>query len=261
MFWTLKMNYGKVILINKIKEVTLETIEKMPLAPEQCVMGFGTTLIVAPHADDESLGCGGLISLLRKYGHSVFILLLSDGTLSHPSSLEYPAEKLRELRENELILAAKTLGVAAENLVFCRFKDRNVPNKSHQDFQKAVDNISKVMEVLKPQSIFIPWRRDPHPDHRAAFQLIQAAETASAKIFEYPIWLHEIAENGDEPNLDEAMPFRLNISSVLPIKLEAIAAHQSQISDLISDDPEGFRLSESMLNHFKVPYEIFFTSK
>lgn len=241
--------------------MNLETIEKMPLAPEQCVMGFGTSLIVAPHADDESLGCGGLIALLRKYGQTVYIVLLSDGTLSHPNSLEYTAEKLRALRENELILAAQTLGVEAENLIFCRYKDRSVPNKSSDDFAAAIANISKMIEVIKPQSIFVPWRRDPHPDHLAAFQLVEAAETSSAKIYEYPIWLHEIAENTDEPDDDEAMPFRLNISSVLSLKLEAIAAHQSQISDLISDDPQGFRLSESMLDHFKVPYEIFFTSK
>lgn len=241
--------------------MTVEEIEKMPLAPEQCVMGFGITLIVAPHADDESLGCAGLISLLRKYGQLVYIVLLSDGTLSHPNSLEYPAEKLRALRENELIFAAKTLGVEAEHLIFCRYKDRSVPNSSSPDFERAVENISKMISVIKPQSVFVPWRRDPHPDHHAAFQLIQAADTSSAKIYEYPIWLHEITEKQNEPDLDEAMPFRLNISSVLPLKLEAIAAHQSQITDLISDDPEGFQLSESMLNHFKVPYEIFFTSK
>lgn len=69
-------------------------IENIPVAPEHCVMGLGTTLIVAPHADDESLACGGVISLLRKYNQTVYILLLSDGTLSHPNSVEYPAEKL-----------------------------------------------------------------------------------------------------------------------------------------------------------------------
>ena len=90
-------------------------LDNIPLAPEQCVTGFGTTLIVAPHADDESLGCGGVISLLRKYGQTVYILLLSDGTLSHPDSREYPAEKLRDLREKELIDASAILDVAEEN--------------------------------------------------------------------------------------------------------------------------------------------------
>lgn len=235
--------------------------ENTPLAPEQCVTGFGTTLIVAPHADDESLGCGGVISLLRKYEQTVYILLLSDGTLSHPNSKKYPAEKLRDLRENEMLDAAEILGVTAENIIFCRYPDRNVPTIQHEGFDASVASISKLMDKIKPQSIFVPWRRDPHPDHQAAFQLISNAETFNAKIYEYPIWLKELGEQGDLPTAEEAMPFRLNIAKVLDKKHRAISQHRSQITDLISDDPEGFRLSEEMLSQFNVPYETFFISK
>lgn len=235
--------------------------DNIPLAPEQCVTGFGTTLIVAPHADDESLGCGGVISLLRKYGQTVYILLLSDGTLSHPNSIEYPSEKLRDLREQELINAAEILNVPTENIIFCRYPDRNVPSIQDKGFDVAVTSISKMMSMINPQSIFVPWRRDPHPDHKAAFQLINAAETSNAKIYEYPIWLTELGESGDEPTNEESMPFRLNISSVLSQKQEAISKHLSQITDLIKDDPEGFQLSQEMLDQFNVPYETFFISK
>lgn len=236
-------------------------IENIPLAPEQCVTGFGTTLIVAPHADDESLGCGGIISLARKYGQTVYILLLSDGTLSHPNSKKFPAEKLRETRENELVEAAKLMGVPAENLVFCRYKDRSVPSKNTEGFEDAVTNMSKIMSILKPQSIFVPWRRDPHPDHRAAFDLINEAETENAKIYEFPIWLQELGNSEDAPTTDEVMPFRVNIESVLDKKMKAIAAHHSQTTDMIKDDAEGFRLSEEMISTFNVPYETFYISK
>jgi len=233
----------------------------IPLAPEQCVTGFGTTLIVAPHADDESLGCGGVISLLRKYGQTVFILLLSDGTMSHPNSREYSAEKLRDLREKELIDACVILNVPEENIIFCRYPDRSVPSVGDNRFESAANSISKLLSIIKPQSIFVPWRRDPHPDHKAAFQLVNAADTAHAKLYEYPIWLEELGISGDEPGADESMPFRLNISSVLSQKQEAVSKHLSQITDLINDDPEGFRLSSEMLDRFNVDYETFFISK
>nr|WP_314495713.1 PIG-L deacetylase family protein [uncultured Chryseobacterium sp.] len=241
-----------------MNQINFDTI---PLAPEQCVTGFGTTLIVAPHADDESLGCGGVISLLRKYGQEVYILLLSDGTMSHPNSLQYPAEKLRDLREKELIDAADVLGVSAENIIFCRFIDRNVPSIKAEAFEASVENISKMLNMLKPESIFVPWRRDPHPDHKAAFQLISAADTLNAKIYEYPVWLGALGEAGDLPTDEESIPFRLNISSVLDKKNDAVSKHLSQITDLINDDPEGFKLSPEMLNSFNVPYETFFISK
>lgn len=241
--------------------MNLNKVENTALAPEQCVTGFGKTLIVAPHADDESLGCGGLISLLRKYHQSVYILLLSDGTLSHPNSKEYPAQKLRDLREQELINAASKLGVDAENIIFCRYKDRSVPNQSDAYFANAVDSISKMLDILKPESIFVPWRRDPHPDHRAAFQLLKEANNSAGKIYEYAIWLEELGESGDFPTDEEATAFRLDISSVMQNKQDAVSCHISQISDLISDDPEGFKLSEEMLGKFKKPYETFFITK
>jgi LmbE family N-acetylglucosaminyl deacetylase len=235
--------------------------DNIPLAPEHCVSGFGKTLIIAPHADDESLGCGGVISLLNKFGQTVYILLLSDGTLSHPNSKQYTSEKLRDLREKELLNAAEILGVPEENIIFCRYKDRSVPSLNDERFDDAVAKISKMVDILKPQSIFVPWRRDPHPDHKAAFEIINAVDTESAKIYEYPIWLNELGTGTDIPTSEESMPFRLNISNVLNKKQEAIAMHRSQITDLINDDPEGFRLSKQMLDHFNVPYETFFISK
>ena len=62
-------------------------------------------------------------------------------------------------------------------------------------------------------------------DHKAAFQLINSADTSIAKIYEYPIWLKELGEAGDEPTSEEAMSFRLNISSVLAQKQAAISKH------------------------------------
>lgn len=232
----------------------------IPVAPEQCVSGFGTTLIVAPHADDESLGCGGLIALLRKYGQPVFILLLSDGTLSHPNSKEYPAERLRELRETELTNAAALLGVEAENLIFCRYQDRSVPSASDAAFKTAVGKLHQLLQSIRPQSIFVPWRRDPHPDHRAAFQLLTAANSQQAKVYEYPIWLQDLGQPADLPTPEEVSPFRLDISRVQSQKQAAIAAHQSQTTRLIQDDPGGFILSEEMLRQFDVPYETFYQS-
>lgn len=236
-------------------------IENIPVAPEHCVMGLGTTLIVAPHADDESLACGGVISLLRKYNQTVYILLLSDGTLSHPNSVEYPAEKLRNLRENELLTAARALDVPVENIIFCRYRDRQVPGLQNPHFDQALSNMNKIIEIIGPQSIFVPWRKDPHPDHIAAYELIDNAATNGAKLYEYAVWLNAIGSAADFPSLKEIIPFKLDISSVLNKKQNAIAAHQSQISDLITDDPEGFKLFPEMLAHFNQPYELFYISK
>ncbi len=238
-------------------KIDFKNSEKIPFKSAESVLNRGTTLIVAPHPDDESLGCGGAIALLRKFNQEVFILTLSDGTLSHPNSEKFPAEKLRDLREKELIEAAKILGVEQENVTFFRYRDRGVPNENSSDFESAVKRCRDYLAKIKAQTIFVPWRRDPHPDHRAAFQLIGTAKSANHKIVEYPIWLYELAENDDAPLTTEVSAFRLDISSVIETKQQAIRAHISQLTDLIDDDPQGFRLSEKVLQNFAAPFEIY----
>lgn len=238
-------------------KIDFKNSEKIPVKSAESVLNWGTTLIVAPHPDDESLGCGGAIALLRKFGAEVFILTLSDGTLSHPNSKKFPPEKLRDLREVELIEAAKILGVEKEKVTFFRFRDRGVPSETAKDFESAVNRCRDYLSKINARTIFVPWRRDPHPDHRAAFQIINAAKNPHHKVIEYPIWLYELAESEDAPRASEVSAFRLDINSVVEIKQRAIHAHASQITNLIDDDSQGFRLSKEVLANFAAPFEIY----
>lgn len=245
----------------KTGKLNLTDIEKIPLESAETVLDWGKTLVVAPHADDESLGCGGAIALLRNFGKDVSILLLTDGTLSHPNSRKYPKEKLRGLREDELKEAAAILGVDAKEITFFRYQDRAFPKANQPEFAAAVTRCRRLLQKIQPQTILVPWRRDPHPDHRAAFQLIERAKNARHKIIEYPIWLYELAESEDAPLAREVSAFRLDISSVVGMKQRAIRAHRSQISDLIDDDPDGFRLSAEVLANFAEPSEVYLRGK
>jgi len=242
-------------------KLNLADAAKIPLAAAETVVEWGNVLIVAPHPDDESLGCGGAIALLRRFNLEVSILILSDGTLSHPNSQKYPKEKLRDLRETELKSAAQILGVGEKSVKFFRFPDRAVPNANSPDFDSAVALCLDYLTQINARTIFVPWRRDPHPDHRAAYALIKAASENSARIIEYPIWLWEIAESADAPRVDEVTAWRLDISRVFGKKQRAIRAHQSQTTDLIDDDPQGFRLTENILANFAGDDEVYLEEK
>ena len=69
------------------------------------------------------------------------------------------------------------------------------------------------------------------------------------------MWAFERAAQNEWPRADEARAFRVDIAAVAACKRAAIAAHQSQISDLIDDDPTAFRLSSEVLAHFDKPFE------
>ena len=132
---------------------------------------IGNALVIAPHPDDESLGCGGTIALLRQHGFQVHVLFVSDGTMSHPNSPSYPAERLRQVREAEALDALRLLDVPVENVFFMRQKDTQVATTDSPTFADAVAFVHTLLTDVKPATVLVPWRRDPHRDHRASWQI------------------------------------------------------------------------------------------
>lgn len=233
--------------------------DNFPLYLEDTIIKWGFSLIVAPHPDDETLGCGGAIALLKKAGLAVKVLVISDGTASHPNSLKYPEPKLRSLRQTETLSALNSLGVEPSAVRFLDLKDSAVPN-SGTGFEQAVADCCTYLNKFKPETIILPWRRDPHADHRASWRILQKAVkdlAISPRILEYPIWSWEQAEIDDMPVPQAVKAWRLDISSVLSQKRQAIAYYRSQTTDLIDDDPQGFRLTPEVLAHFARPWEVY----
>jgi LmbE family N-acetylglucosaminyl deacetylase/SAM-dependent methyltransferase len=214
---------------------------------------FGTTVVIAPHPDDESLGCGGTIALLRQMDLPVHVIFVSDGSKSHPNSKKFPAEKLRELRETEALKALEILNVPAANASFMRLKDRSVPDSTSSDFDAVVKQMAEALKRIDPETVLVTWEKDPHPDHRAAWQILHKAILQlkiQPRVLQYLIWIWELGEHTDIIKNEAVKWFHVNINAVLNTKKEAIGAHVSQTSRLIDDDPEGFILSPEILAHF-----------
>ncbi len=227
---------------------------------------LGTVLVVAPHADDESLGCGGLIALLCDAGQTVWIVLVSDGARSHPGSRRYDAAARRDLREAELLDAADCLGVPAARVLALRLPDGELPGPGHADFEAAADSLRAIADTTCCATLLAPWRRDPHCDHRAASALarramagmIAPASGTPPRLLEYLVWVTERAAPGDLPVAGEAKVWRVDIRAVQGRKRAAIAAHRSQAGLVITDDPHGFTLSPGMRERAAAADEYYF---
>ena len=244
------MNAG----INQVLDLDEQTVPLPTLAE------IGSALVIAPHPDDESLGCGGTIAQLRQQCYAVHVLFVSDGTMSHPNSQAYPAERLRDVREAEAREALQILAVAPDACTFMRYRDRQVPTLTDTGFLEAATEMAHLIDQVKPDTIFMPWQRDPHPDHRASWQIAQKALQQSLtkpRVLEYLIWLWELGTEADWPQRDERLIWSVPIDTVMAQRNQAIAAHRSQVTHLIDDDPTGFYLSPELLLHFDKPYERF----
>ena len=234
--------------------------DSYPVRPASYAATLGRTVTVIPHPDDEALGCGGLLALLRLAGQEVAAVLVSDGTMSHPHSQEFSPAARRELRYAELRHALAVLGVDEQNVLYLGLPDSQVPSEGSA-FEGATSQLADFITQQQASTVLTPWRRDPHPDHRATSQLTAAALASlpqPPRRLEYVVWAWERAAEADLPQPGEGRGFRLAIESVLPQKQRAIAAHRSQLAPgTITDDPSGFLLSEAMLAHFAQPTEVF----
>ncbi len=236
-----------------------ELMSALPFAHWRTILGGADPLVFAPHADDESLGCGGLLALCAAEGGSPAVLVLTDGTGSHPRSLRYPPERLLALREREARGAVDRLGVAPDRVTFLRVPDTAAPTEG-DGFEAAVMATAAWLRRWGCGVLLAPWRHDPHGDHWAAH--LMAAEVArrtGVVHLAYPVWGWTLP---DETALSGPAPagFRLDVRVVLPAKREAIAAHRSQYAGLIDDDPAGFQMAPVFIDRFTGPYETFLTS-
>ncbi len=77
-------------------------------------------LAVAPHPDDDAIGCGGTLALARDAGLPVRVLYVTDGSASHAGSVNYPPSQLRDVRECEARAGLEALGIDAACARFLR---------------------------------------------------------------------------------------------------------------------------------------------
>jgi LmbE family N-acetylglucosaminyl deacetylase len=238
--------------------------ENYPLRPGSFAASLGATVVVVPHPDDEALGCGGLLALLRRAGLPVAAVLVSDGSMSHPNSQLFSAEARRAVREAEFRHALTLLGFDDTEPLLLGLPDGRVPYSAADiGFVTALAQLQEFLQQHAAATVLVPWRRDPHPDHRATSQLVAAALAGMPQPphrLEYVVWAWERAAPDDLPTAaDGVQGFRLDIAAGLTQKRRAIAAHRSQVAPgVFTDDAEGFLLSVDMLAHFAVPYEVFF---
>ncbi len=127
-----------------------------------------STLVVAPHPDDESLSCAGLIGLLRDQHAAVTVLAVTDGEAAY--GLDDRAT-LGDRRRTEQLLALNDLGVPEPCIWRAGLPDGNV--ESHEDLLTQL--IGRLIERLDIGRVVAPWHLDHHGDHEATGRAALAA--------------------------------------------------------------------------------------
>lgn len=146
-----------------------------------------SALVLAPHPDDETLGCGATILRKVAAGTPVTVAVLTDGRYSHRSAHLTPGE-LAALRKVEMTEAATRLGLAPGSLRWGDFVDGTLGDCEDE----IATYIQELILKLRPDDVYATSAVEPHPDHAA---LGRAARRAAAsvcdppRLLEYPVWL------------------------------------------------------------------------
>jgi LmbE family N-acetylglucosaminyl deacetylase len=206
------------------------------------------------------LACGGLIAEGCRQGLRGKVVIVSDGAGSHPNSKAYPPDRLRSLRKEEARQAGAELGLNPKDMIFLDFPDRFVPYKG-EEAERAVAVIADCVNEMGAGSLFVSWRHDPHCDHEASYQIARAVQqrVGKVKLFEYVVWGHTLPLSTQVDPIRGGFRIRID-RETLEKKRRAIAAHRSQTTALIDDDPGGFLFSQIDLARFDLPYEFFLES-
>ena len=208
--------------------------------------GISSVLCVAPHPDDEVLGCGGLLALLHAQKAKIQVLVLTKGELgqahlqdqaqSAPESVSHTADSLAlaHVRVQESMAAALVLGLPKPK--FLNFNDR------HLGFTQAITQA--IADQIKAQPIdllLLPSLSDPHPDHQAtALAGLAAVQNAVQQAKASGQTEHSKTKAALERPLqimfyEVGAPLHANafvdFTSVAPQKWAAVQSFKSQLSE------------------------------
>lgn len=181
-------------------------------------------LVIAPHPDDEVLGCGGVMARHTAEGDEVYVLVVTRGV---PEL--FPPEEIERVRL-ELKKAHDLLGV--KETIFLDFP---APKLDSTPGHLLAGSISKVIRRLEPTVVYLPHRGDIHADHRAVYYAaLVACRPIHNRSVKKLLCYETLSETEWSPPFGEdafVPTIFVNISDYLAIKLEAMACYESQIQE------------------------------
>jgi LmbE family N-acetylglucosaminyl deacetylase len=182
-------------------------------------------LVIAPHCDDEVLGCGGTMAKLIAEGNKVYVIMVTNGNVGAPEL--FPIEATR-LNRKEAQKSMNFLGV--KDTVFFDFPAPRLDTIPSYKLSIAIHQ--KIME-FNIDTLYIPHRGDIHKDHRITYE---ASIVAARPIGNCPvksIYSYETLSETEwaAPFSDEAFipNVFVNIEKYIELKKEAFTYYKSQM--------------------------------
>lgn len=139
-------------------------------------------VVLAPHPDDELIGCGGTLCRLLSAGAEVSVLHATDGRRLH-SLRDLPDARRKTVRLEEAARVAAALGA---QLVLWQQEDGRL-----QCARETIAELARLLGELRPTHVFTPFLGDPHADHRTVSRILGGALAVArlqTQVLQYEVW-------------------------------------------------------------------------
>jgi len=210
-------------------------------------------LVLAPHPDDETLGCG--VTIMRKVeaGTPVQVVVVTDGSTYPPHRT---AAQNIATRDAELRAACSVLGLDDRSIVHLSFPETQL----HLAGDALVDAVSDLVKSASPDDVLVTSEADPHSDHAALGEATRRALAGTnVRLCVYPIWQWERPRSWIRTLQGSSRPERICTAGYLERKQKAVGAYTSQFSVAAGGDlTEEVGLTPSFIRRFMGSYEVFF---
>lgn len=152
------------------------------------LLGSPGIVILAPHPDDEVLGCGALMAASVAEGIPVWVIYLTDGGASQPGLTGEERKHLVLQRQSEAIAGLAVLGIPSTNAMFVGAPDGQLhTSKAHANL--AIFKLHELIVQGSVSSVFVTSPNDGHIDHQSAYSLAVKAlrDYPSISLYTYPV--------------------------------------------------------------------------
>lgn len=182
-------------------------------------------LVVAPHPDDETLGCGGTLLKHREKGDMVSWLIVTSIRPEEGFTCEQVSRREEEIRQ----VAAQYNIAQVLQLGFPTTRLDQVP------LQELVTAIGRSIMDTKPDTVYVPYRGDVHTDHAMVFDAVAAC----TKWFRYPfvkrVLAYETLSETDFGLNPDSFGFQpnlfVNVEPYLEDKIKIMGIYSSEIGN------------------------------
>ncbi len=182
-------------------------------------------LVVAPHPDDESLGCGGTLIKHKHNGDEIHWLIMTSVKNDNRYSEEFAQQRQMEIKKVD-----ELYGFASITIL-----NHKPATLDHVEMSRLIDDVNNVCNQVEPNILYLPYRGVAHSDHAASFDAASSCTKSFRNPYVKSVRVYETLSETDfgvDPDNNSFRPnYFVDVADFLEKKIEILNVFESEMKE------------------------------